>query len=200
MITKCVVLIYTFQLVSTSHKAFLVVVYAIVPNLADEKIDGIEEESTLISRAVSRRDMATQMSPDGSTHSSPREGLSFSSSPLSFLPKVDPDSFHSSKLEVRDVQVDDRVTMTRWSRKHGARGPEKGFANVEDIKKKSMETRASTYDVSDASKCMAKYLFFALYLVMFNLVTQICSCLFYYLVMFLVFKIIAALQCTSLAL
>lgn len=136
----------------------------LLPSSQDEKIDGIEEESTLISRAVSRRDMATQMSPDGSTHSSSRGRLSFSSSPPPFLPKVDLDGFHSSKLEVRDVQVDDRVTMTRWSRKHGARGPERGFANVEDLKKKSvedlkkkpLEVRASTCDVSDAAKCMAK--------------------------------------------
>ncbi|KAL5714147.1 hypothetical protein ACHQM5_016148 [Ranunculus cassubicifolius] len=126
-----------------------------LPESQDEKIDGIKEDSTLVSRVASRRDMATQMSPDGSRHSSPQDRLSFSSSPPSFLPIVEMDSRRSSKSDVRDVQIDERVTVTRWSRKHGARGPER-ISTILDHKKKSMDTRASAWDVSEATKCMEK--------------------------------------------
>lgn len=44
---------------------------------ADEKFDGVKDAATDISRTVSRRDIATQMSPEGSIFSSPERKPSF---------------------------------------------------------------------------------------------------------------------------
>ncbi|XP_010269591.1 PREDICTED: uncharacterized protein LOC104606189 isoform X2 [Nelumbo nucifera] len=128
-----------------------------LPGLQDEKLDGTKDAETMISHAVSRRDVATQMSPDGSTQSSPKGRPSFSSSPPSFLPIVELQGRHSFKSEIRDVQVDERVTVTRWSKKHGTRVPEKGSTNVEDWKKKAVEKRPSAWEVAETAKCLSKF-------------------------------------------
>ncbi|XP_047311424.1 uncharacterized protein LOC124914852 [Impatiens glandulifera] len=91
-------------------------------NGTDEKIDGSkddhdDDEEGLVSRVVSRRDMATQMSPDNSSKHS-----SFSTSPPAIL-TIDDDknnnnSDSSRKLEIRDVQVDKRANhVTKQSKK-----------------------------------------------------------------------------------
>ncbi|KAK6130875.1 hypothetical protein DH2020_035393 [Rehmannia glutinosa] len=91
-----------------------------------EKYDGTEDGANNISRAVSRRDMATQMSPESSIQSSPRRHLSFSLATPSILPVVESQSMRSSKPEIRDVPVDERVTMTRWSKKNRGKTPGRG--------------------------------------------------------------------------
>lgn len=118
----------------------------------DEKNDGVKDAGTDISSGVSRRDMATQMSPEGSSHSSPERRLSFSNSNPSALPIMELQSVPSSKLEVRDVQVDERVTMTRWSKKHKARFPGKGSDNVDNWKKKDLDAQSSDWDIKTISK------------------------------------------------
>lgn len=126
----------------------------------DEKFDGpdgVKDAATNVSRAVSRRDMATQMSPDDSTHSSPTGGPSYSASTSSGLPIVEVQSAPSLKFEVRDVQVDDRVTVTRWSKKHKARVPGKGSDIIDNWKKKDADARSAAWDLSDASKNISKY-------------------------------------------
>ncbi|XP_010263530.2 PREDICTED: uncharacterized protein LOC104601770 isoform X2 [Nelumbo nucifera] len=124
--------------------------------LQDEKLDGTKDAATMISRSVSRRDVATQMSPESSTQSSPNGRPSFSPSPPPLLPIVELQGRHSFKSEIRDVQVDERVTVTRWSKKHGARVPEKGSANVEDWNKKATETQPSAWEVAETAKCLSK--------------------------------------------
>ncbi|KAL7002495.1 hypothetical protein U1Q18_003649 [Sarracenia purpurea var. burkii] len=129
---------------------------------ADEKLDDDKDAATNISRAVSRRDMATQMSPDGSPHSSPWRRPSFSLSSSSVLPIVELGGVQSSILEVRDVQVDERaqvnerVTLTRWSKKHRVRFPGKDSENVDDRKKKAVEVRSSAWEVSEAERSISK--------------------------------------------
>ncbi|XAR61897.1 hypothetical protein NMG60_11016443 [Bertholletia excelsa] len=118
--------------------------------------DKDEDDETNISRVVSRRDMATQMSPEGSPHSSPRRNPSFSSSTPSFLPIVELESVQSSKSEIRDVQVDERVTMTRWSRKHRTRLLGRGSGNDDDWKRKAVEVQTSAWEVSEAVKSISK--------------------------------------------
>uniref|UniRef100_A0A5B6Z911 Remorin C-terminal domain-containing protein n=1 Tax=Davidia involucrata TaxID=16924 RepID=A0A5B6Z911_DAVIN len=127
-----------------------------LPGSQDEELDGVKDAATHISRAVSRRDMATQMSPEGSPHSSPKRRPSLSLSTSSALPIVELPSVHSSKLEVRDVQVDERVTVTRWSKKHKARFTGKGSENVDDWKKKAAEARSSAWEVSETAKSISK--------------------------------------------
>lgn len=128
----------------------------------DEKLGGTKDAETTVSRVVSRRDMATQMSPADSTRSSvtsPKDRLSFSTSP-SILPVLEPYSNHSAKLEIRDVQVDKRVTVTGQSRKHGARTKQNESPIVEDL--------TSTWDISKATRDISKYV-----LLLFILINEI---------------------------
>ncbi|XP_024930726.3 uncharacterized protein LOC107420005 isoform X2 [Ziziphus jujuba] len=126
------------------------------PANEDEKVDGVKDAATNVSRAVSRRDMATQMSPEGSTNSSPNMGPSLSESTSSIMPVVELQSAPTSKLEVRDVQVDERVTMTRWSKKHKARFPGKGSEIVDNWKKKDADARSPAWDLSETAKNISK--------------------------------------------
>ncbi|KAJ6337829.1 hypothetical protein OIU76_007496 [Salix suchowensis] len=122
----------------------------------DEKLDGVKDAATDISRAASKRDMATQMSPEGSNHSSPTRQPSFSASTPSTLPIVELQSVNSYKSEVRDVQVDERVTVTRWSKKHRARNHRKSSEIIDDWRKKAADTLSSGWDVSEAGKSISK--------------------------------------------
>ncbi|KAG2663657.1 hypothetical protein I3843_16G044200 [Carya illinoinensis] len=123
-----------------------------LPGLQDEKLDRLKDTGTDISLGVSRRDMATQMSPQGSSHSSPHRRLSFSASTPYSPPIVQLHSQPSSKMEVRDVPVDERVTVTSWSKKHRARLPGKSSANVDDWKKKGVGTQPSMLDIKSISR------------------------------------------------
>ncbi|XP_004292813.1 PREDICTED: uncharacterized protein LOC101314344 [Fragaria vesca subsp. vesca] len=127
-----------------------------LPDSRDEKHDGVKDAATNVSRTVSRRDMATQMSPDDSTHSSPKEGHDYSASTSSFFPIEELQSAPSLKFEVRDVQVDERVTVTRWSKKHKVRIPGKGSDIVDRWKKKDADVRSCAWDLSDSAKNVSK--------------------------------------------
>lgn len=124
----------------------------------DEKSDGVRDAATDISRTVSRRDMATQMSPEGSPHSSP-ERRPFSLSTPSALPIAELQSVPFSKSDVRDVQVDDRVTMTRWSKKHRSRIPGKNSEIIDGWRKTAVDSRTSSWDITESSKTISKYVF-----------------------------------------
>ncbi|KAF2324368.1 hypothetical protein GH714_013155 [Hevea brasiliensis] len=100
--------------------------------------------------------MATQMSPEGSNHSPPSGRASFSTSTPSALAIVELQSNHSSNSEVRDVQVDERVTVTRWSKKHRARNQGKSTEIIDDWRKKTVDARSPGWDVSDAAKSISK--------------------------------------------
>ncbi|KAL3845167.1 hypothetical protein ACJIZ3_002570 [Penstemon smallii] len=131
----------------------------------DEKYDhGTENGANNLSRDVSRRDMATQMSPESSRsiHSSPRTQSSFSlPTPPSILQILESKNMISfDKQETRDVPIDERVTVTRWSKKNkgktqGGRG---STANVEnDWKRKAVSIQSSSWEVStDTSKSISK--------------------------------------------
>ncbi|KAL3840406.1 hypothetical protein ACJIZ3_024997 [Penstemon smallii] len=106
------------------------------PQHQDEKYDGTEDASNNISRDVSRRDMATQMSPESSINSSPRRRSSFTLSTPSILPIVESQNMHSARSEIRDVPIDERVTVTRWSKKNKSKNP--GTGNVDDCKIKAV--------------------------------------------------------------
>lgn len=121
----------------------------------EEKIGELKDAATDISRNISRRDMATQMSPNGSTHSSPKR-QPFSSAPTA-LPSLELQSVHSSKSQVRDVQVDERVTVTRWSKKNRAQIPGKTSEIVDDWRKKSVDSQISAWDITESSKSISKY-------------------------------------------
>ncbi|GMI82640.1 hypothetical protein like AT1G45207 [Hibiscus trionum] len=123
---------------------------------AEENLDVVKDAATDISRTVSRRDMATQMSPPSSTHSSPKERPSLSPSSPSALPIMELPNIHSSKSELRDVLVDERVTMTRWSKKNRARNTGKSSEIVDDWRKKAVDTCTSTWDMTETGKSISK--------------------------------------------
>ncbi|XP_042468643.1 uncharacterized protein LOC122051529 [Zingiber officinale] len=124
-----------------------------IPSSRDEKSDGSKEEASVVSISTSRKDVATQMGPDGSTFSSPNEGPS-SPSPVSAPAIVELES-HFSKIEVRDVQVDNHVTLTRWSRKHIAQGSDRQSASIAEWKK-TIEGN-TTWEVTETAKCISRY-------------------------------------------
>ncbi|KAL8166018.1 hypothetical protein V2J09_007517 [Rumex salicifolius] len=120
----------------------------------DEKVGNAKDAAANVCRTVSRRDMATQMSPVGSAHSSSRNS-SFSVSTPSILPVVEVQSFNSSKPEVRDVRVDERVTVTRWSKKHKSRISGKGSERMDDWQLKAVEPSSSAWQNLEASKSLS---------------------------------------------
>ena len=97
--------------------------------------------------------MATQMSPTGSTHSSPDKRSILSSVAPSADPIVELEA-HFSKLEIRDVQVDGQVTLTRRPKKHVA--SERCLRNIIEWKNKTGEDEASAWEVAEPSKFISK--------------------------------------------
>ncbi|KAK9112766.1 hypothetical protein Scep_020285 [Stephania cephalantha] len=123
----------------------------------DENLDGHIDASTMVSRDASRRDMATQMSPEGSAHSSPSRRPSFIASPPSVLPIVELKSHRPPKMEVRDVQVDGKLHLSSsWSKKYGVRWAENGFGSVGEWKNRSAENEAAAWEVSDGTKNISR--------------------------------------------
>lgn len=120
----------------------------------DEKIDGTIEAASTVSTSILRKDVATQMSPEGSTPSSPKEGP-FSSSPAS-VPPIEEVERHFSKIEIRDVEVDDRVTMTRWSKKHIARDSDRHPTSIIEWKKRTAEENTDAWVVAETTRSISK--------------------------------------------
>ncbi|KAM7520470.1 hypothetical protein LguiB_019432 [Lonicera macranthoides] len=96
-------------------------------NARDAKIDSTKDAETVLSPVVYQRDMATQMSPMGSTHSSPEgRSSSFSTSLPSVSAVVELCSGTGSiKEEIRDVEIDKADNLTRHSKRHGLRSTNK---------------------------------------------------------------------------
>lgn len=122
-------------------------------SVQEGKFGGFKDVGTNVSCAVSRRDMATQMSPQSSSCSSPNLPPSFSTSTPSTLTVTELQTVASSKVDIRDVLVDEHVTMSRWSKKHRALG--RGSEHVESWKNK-INTPLSTWDIPDTSKTVSK--------------------------------------------
>ncbi|CAN4090590.1 unnamed protein product [Withania somnifera] len=112
-----------------------------LPSSQDDKIDNSKEPDP-ISSVVSRRDMATQMSPDDSTHSSPK-GRSPSIRSIE-----EPNNKHSAKVEIRDVQVDRGPPVSSESQKNGLRKTRKSIQDASDSN--------LCWDVADAEGSMPK--------------------------------------------
>ncbi|CAH1442732.1 unnamed protein product [Lactuca virosa] len=104
----------------------------------DDKTSGLMDVST---NDISRRDMATQMSPESSTYSSKRNSSSISNS---ILAVEDSQHVRSSKADIRDVQVDGKVTLTRWSKKSKTRIP----GRWSDI----LDARSADWEASEMTK------------------------------------------------
>ena len=113
--------------------------------------------------------MATQMSPQGSPCSSPNLRPSFSASTPSALPITEWQSVASSKMDIRDVQVDEHVTMRRWSKKHRALFSGRGSENVESRQMKEISNPSSAWDISETPKTVSKYAYIGIVSIQFSL-------------------------------
>ncbi|KAL6858813.1 hypothetical protein ACP4OV_017815 [Aristida adscensionis] len=119
--------------------------------IEDGQTDTTKDSTTSCTTTIERKDAATQTTPDISRSSSPNMRPSFSRS-LSVQQVKELESCFS-KLEIKDVQMDDRVTLTRWSKKHVTRGSEKNSTNIIEGKKKTIESKSSAWEVP---KCISK--------------------------------------------
>lgn len=106
----------------------------------DEKHGDFKESEIMVTDAVSRRDMATQMSSAGG---SPNENLSPD------RPTLNSTCNFSSKVEIRDVQVDKGATVTHQSREDGVRLTKKALPVAKEL--------ALPWDLSEASKNMSRF-------------------------------------------
>ncbi|KAL6527383.1 hypothetical protein OROGR_016473 [Orobanche gracilis] len=113
---------------------------------SDEKC---EDGANNISLAVSRRDMATQMSPESSSQSSPiNHSPSFSLTTSTIQHVVESQNMHSNKPEIRDVPVDERVTMTRCPRNNKCKiNLAKGSRNGGDWKREDVNFQPGSWEV-----------------------------------------------------
>lgn len=112
-----------------------------LPSSQDDRVDNTKEPDSF-SPVVSRRDMATQMSPDDSTHSSPK-GRSPSIRSIE-----ESNNKHSAKVEIRDVQVDRGPPVSGESQKNGVRETRKDLQDASDSNLR--------WDVADAERSMPK--------------------------------------------
>ncbi|XP_020586718.1 uncharacterized protein LOC110028972 isoform X2 [Phalaenopsis equestris] len=131
--------------------------------LADDRVDSIKEPATMLSHTTMRRDVGTQMSPEGSIPSSPKEGPSLCLSPSASCTTTDLES-HFSCLEISNVKVDNRGSVAKWSKKHISWCSDKSSTDIIEWKRKTVESPASDYEVvvtedmteKRVSSCLAK--------------------------------------------
>lgn len=123
------------------------------PSSQDEKLDDIADAEAVVSRVVSRRDMATQMSPGSSTNSSPRGKSSFSPAVRSV---AELQNDHPAKLEVREVQIDKGSTAISWSKRHRSRRIKNGFPDVDEFYQNVTATCAPSLDLSEVAASISK--------------------------------------------
>ncbi|KHN41517.1 hypothetical protein glysoja_047863 [Glycine soja] len=113
------------------------------PISEDEKHDGTMEGENVASHS-SRCDKGTQMSPgeiENDSHSSPKSCATSI---------VDQQQCHSSKLEVRDVEVDSQATIVRWSKRHATKLAKKDTLHSKDLREISAEAQAS-WDIDESN-------------------------------------------------
>ncbi|XP_020089803.1 uncharacterized protein LOC109711260 [Ananas comosus] len=130
-----------------------------LPSSQDTVQDERTENSVAVAAAnsplTSKKNVATQMSPEGSAPSSPGENPSFSHSPSNY--RIEELGSRFAKLEIKDVQVDDHVTITRWSRKHSMRNSENRPTNIIDYwRRQSAESKDSSSEVNETAKDRSK--------------------------------------------
>lgn len=109
------------------------------------------------SGVVSQRNVATQMSPEDFTPSSPQGNGSLSpSSPSTHQSMVGKESDHCSKQEVRDVEVDKRATVIQRFKGNKLRLTKEDFPHPGNSDENATEAAASTLDIAEAAIQVSK--------------------------------------------
>ncbi|XBH92527.1 hypothetical protein VPH35_083630 [Triticum aestivum] len=118
-----------------------------------EEAEFVEDSAPIATPIISRKDTATQTSPDLSRSSSPSARPSFVRS-FSMQQAKERESCFSD-LEIRDVQMDERVSLTRWSKKHVTQASNKNSTNMLEWNKKTVDSKSSSWE-STETKCTLK--------------------------------------------
>ncbi|KAJ4812595.1 Remorin family protein [Rhynchospora pubera] len=108
---------------------------------------------------VTRKDIGTQTSPCISLNSSPKATrLSISSSKSITAHQVEEElESHFTELKIENsFKADNRVTLTRWSKKHVVQGPDKCLTNIIEWKRRTVEAKASSWQVAKNANCISK--------------------------------------------
>lgn len=100
----------------------------LVPNGYSFHHTGEKIDENNVTCVVSRRDMATQMSPEDCPESCPDGRLFLSTSP----PPI-PSPLEDLRQQVRDVQVDKRVTMTKQTKRNTRRVEKNQSTEINDL-------------------------------------------------------------------
>ncbi|XP_062199112.1 uncharacterized protein LOC133901686 [Phragmites australis] len=122
-------------------------------SIQDEQVEITEDSATTIAPIISRKDAATQTSSELSRSSSPNTRPLFTRSLSAHQVKESESCI--SDLEIRDVQMDDRVILTRWSKKNVTRSTNKNSTNIIEWKEKTVESKCSSWDLTEA-ECISK--------------------------------------------
>jgi hypothetical protein len=64
-------------------------------------------------------------------------------------------------LEIREVQVDKRATVIRWSKRPGSRRIKRGQPDVEEFNPNAADAHSSSWDISEEVSDFSKYVPFA---------------------------------------
>ena len=108
----------------------------------------------MAARAVSQRDMGTQISQNtkGCLQSSPaRRRSSFAPSSPTLVSIVEQQREHFARLEVREVQVDNRVMVVRGSKEGAAESIKKSPPDVSDIGNIAFQDQTPSFNIAEAA-------------------------------------------------
>nr|GMD28675.1 uncharacterized protein LOC109153143 isoform X1 [Ipomoea batatas]GMD79043.1 uncharacterized protein LOC109153143 isoform X1 [Ipomoea batatas]GME01706.1 uncharacterized protein LOC109153143 isoform X1 [Ipomoea batatas]GME12497.1 uncharacterized protein LOC109153143 isoform X1 [Ipomoea batatas] len=109
-----------------------------------------------IPHVVSRKDIASQMRPKASPQSSPMRCSSSLTERPSIQPIMEVQSVLSSKADIRNVLVDEQVTLTRWRKKHKVRNPRGSLDIVDYRKSKPVGTHSGVREVLETAHSLSK--------------------------------------------
>ncbi|KAM5576555.1 hypothetical protein ABKV19_007419 [Rosa sericea] len=125
-----------------------------MPEFLNEKFDDDSSEEPMVARAVSQRDMGTQISQntEGCLQPSPtRRRSSFAPSSPTLVSIVEQQREHFARLEVREVQVDNRVTVVKGSRGGGAESTKKSPPDVNDFGNIAFQDQTPSFNIAEAA-------------------------------------------------
>ncbi|KAF0898704.1 hypothetical protein E2562_009319 [Oryza meyeriana var. granulata] len=116
-------------------------------SVEDEQVGITEDSASIITPIILRKDAATQTSPNLSRSSSPNVSTPFIHLLTTHQVREKGSCFSDV---IRDVHMDDRVTLTRWSKKHVTRASSENSAKVIEVKKKTVDAKSSSWELAEA--------------------------------------------------
>ncbi|XP_028764087.1 uncharacterized protein LOC114722263 [Neltuma alba] len=110
------------------------------PHSQEERDDDDSKNANVEMSPISKRDKGTQMSPEAEDDEHPQE---ISCPPLA----TDQQGGYSTKLEVRDVEVDSQAPIIRWSKRHATKMTRNAWPQAKSFRETSTEAEDSSWDI-----------------------------------------------------